>query len=147
MSNNRIKELRNSKRISLRALSQETGLDWSTICAMENGRREVNMRFAEKLSDYFNVSVDYLLGRCSKPHSTKESEETNTEEIESNTIKNQTLKSESKEQGKSTITGTKTIEDGKYSIKSAIDESYVLDICDVSKENGKNYKLVVVAMN
>lgn len=75
MSNNRIKELRNSKRISLRALSQETGLDWSTICAMENGRREVNMRFAEKLSDYFNVSVDYLLGRCSKPHSTKESED------------------------------------------------------------------------
>ena len=66
---------------------------------------------------------------------------TDVEEIESNTIKNQTLKSESKEQGKSTITGTKTIEDGKYSIKSAIDESYVLDICDVSKENGANVQI------
>ena len=63
MYKNRIKELRNLKGVSLRQLSQETGLDWSTICAIENGRRKLNMRFAEKLSEYFGVSIDFLLGK------------------------------------------------------------------------------------
>ncbi len=75
MENNRIKELRKIRNITLRELSADTGLDWSTISAIENGRRKLNMRFAEILSDYFHVSVDYLLGRCSNPHSTREAED------------------------------------------------------------------------
>ena len=39
------------------------------------------------------------------------------------------------------IVGTRTIADGKYSIKSAINEKYVLDICDISKQNGANVQI------
>ena len=73
--NNNIRKIRLSKNLSLRDVEKDTGIDNSVLCAIELGKRRVNIRVAQILSDYFNVSVDYLLGRCSKPHSTKESED------------------------------------------------------------------------
>ena len=40
-----------------------------------------------------------------------------------------------------TITGTKTVADGTYTIKSAINNNYVLDVSSASKSNGANIQI------
>lgn len=60
--NNRLKELRESRSISLRGLSQRTGIDFATISHCEKGQVNFSANTISKLSAYFGVSVDYLLG-------------------------------------------------------------------------------------
>ncbi len=60
--NNRIREIRLAKRLTLRQIESDTGIDNSVLSAIEHGKRRVNVRVAQILSDYFNVTVDYLLG-------------------------------------------------------------------------------------
>lgn len=58
----RLKELRKSKGITLEKLAEELGTAKSTLSRYENGLREPKKDFLEMLSEYFDVSVDYLLG-------------------------------------------------------------------------------------
>lgn len=60
---NTLSELRKDKKLSQRALSEILGLSHSTIGMYESGQREPNFETLKKLASYFNVSIDYLLGR------------------------------------------------------------------------------------
>lgn len=58
----RLKDLRKEKGITIEKLAIDLGSAKSTISRYENGLRDPKKDFLEMLSDYFNVSVDYLLG-------------------------------------------------------------------------------------
>lgn len=59
----RLKELREQRGISQTELANFLGVVRSTICQYEKGNRMPDSNILGKLADYFNVSVDYLLGR------------------------------------------------------------------------------------
>jgi len=59
----RLAELRKKQKISQKKLGSIIGAAQNTICNWENGSREPDNEMLNKLADYFNVSVDYLLGR------------------------------------------------------------------------------------
>lgn len=59
----RLRSLRLEKDYSLRDMSNATGLARSTINMYENGNREPNFETLEMLADFFNVDMDYLLGK------------------------------------------------------------------------------------
>jgi transcriptional regulator with XRE-family HTH domain len=63
MSNN-IAFLRDNQKISLRELSNRTGIAYPTICRIEQGRDPM-WSTVNKLANFFNVSADYLMGRDS----------------------------------------------------------------------------------
>lgn len=58
----RIKELREQKDISQTELANYLGVVRSTICQYEKGNRVPDTETLIKLADYFEVSVDYLIG-------------------------------------------------------------------------------------
>ncbi len=60
---NRLRELRNEKRLTLRELGELTKISYSTISSMENDIRPFTQNNLEILSNFFNVSTDYLLGK------------------------------------------------------------------------------------
>lgn len=58
----RLKSLRKEKDITIEKLAEDLGSAKSTISRYENGLREPKKDFLEMLSNYFDVSMDYLLG-------------------------------------------------------------------------------------
>lgn len=60
--NERLKELRNRYNISQNALAKEMNLTRATINAWEMGISYPNAQSLVMLSEYFKVSVDYILG-------------------------------------------------------------------------------------
>lgn len=58
----RIKQLREEKGISQKALGQMFNVAQNTISNWENGTREPDTATLTRLAKLFNVSVDYLLG-------------------------------------------------------------------------------------
>lgn len=58
----KLKQLREQKQISQTALARHLGVVRSTICQYEKGNRIPDTETLIKLADYFNVSIDYLLG-------------------------------------------------------------------------------------
>ena len=67
----KLKELRKEHKLSMKELGKILGLSESTISLYEAGKREPDIKTLIKMADYFNVSVDVLLGR----------DETNKDEI------------------------------------------------------------------
>lgn len=63
----RLRELRTQKGLSQPKLAEHIGTVRSTICQYEKGTREPDIATIIKLADFFDVSVDYLLGRDDKP--------------------------------------------------------------------------------
>lgn len=59
----RLRELRRENRISAKELSVALDIAQSSISRYENDLREPRRDFLEKVSAYFNVSIDYLLGK------------------------------------------------------------------------------------
>lgn len=64
---NRLKELRNKKSITQVELGKAIGLSKQTISTYELGTREPDNETLLKLANFFNVSLDYLLGRTDNP--------------------------------------------------------------------------------
>jgi len=58
----RLKELREEKNISRSDLAEILGVSVQTIANYENGHREPNFDTLLKIADFFNVTVDYLIG-------------------------------------------------------------------------------------
>ncbi len=56
-------QLRLERNISQRYLSEQLGLSHSAIGMYENGKREPNYETLECIADYFNVDMNYLLGK------------------------------------------------------------------------------------
>jgi transcriptional regulator with XRE-family HTH domain len=63
----RLKELRNKKKISQIKLSIDLNINQNTISRYENGVREADYKTLIMFADYFDVSLDYLLGRTENP--------------------------------------------------------------------------------
>ena len=59
----RLKELRKKKGISQLRLATDLNTTQNTISRYETGEREPGIDELIKIADYFNVSVDYLIGR------------------------------------------------------------------------------------
>lgn len=59
----RLKELRQSKKLTQRALAERLNISKSAISMYENGSREPDHETTELIADFFNVDIDYLLGR------------------------------------------------------------------------------------
>ena len=68
MFGKRLRALREERGIaSQQTLADALGVAQSTIANWEAGRREPNFTLIGALADYFQVSVDYLLGRTDDP--------------------------------------------------------------------------------
>ena len=63
----RLLSLRKNKGISQKALAAEFGISDAAITMMEKGKRLPSFEVLCALSDYFDVSLDYLVGRSDKP--------------------------------------------------------------------------------
>ncbi len=63
----RLKFLRNERKISQLKLAMDLGLNQNSISRYENGEREADYKTLILLADYFDVSIDYLLGRTDNP--------------------------------------------------------------------------------
>ena len=60
---NSIKRLRKEKGITQLQLAMELNMSQNTISRYETGERQAGYDELIKIADYFNVSIDYLLGR------------------------------------------------------------------------------------
>lgn len=63
----RLKELRKQKGISQLKLAMDLGMNQNSISRYENLEREADYYTLIAFADYFNVSIDYLLGRTDNP--------------------------------------------------------------------------------
>lgn len=63
----RLKELRTLKGLSQGDLSKVLKVTRSCIGNYEQGKREPNFEDLEKIADYFNVDMNYLLGKSDVP--------------------------------------------------------------------------------
>ena len=59
----RIKDLMMTERLSQYALAKSINVSQSTICNLLNGKKEPSVESLWKLADFFDVSVDYIIGR------------------------------------------------------------------------------------
>ena len=64
---NRLKELRLKRKLSQNALASVLGINQNNISRYETHERKADYFTLIKLADFFNVSVDYLLGRTNNP--------------------------------------------------------------------------------
>ena len=58
-----LQDLREDRDISRKELAAYLNISLSTIGMYEQGRREPNIEMLIKIADYFNVSLDFLVGR------------------------------------------------------------------------------------
>ena len=61
--NFRLKELRTARKISQLKLAIDLNMNQNSISRYEKLEREADYETLIKFADYFNVSLDYLLGR------------------------------------------------------------------------------------
>ena len=59
----RLRSLRTSKGLSQSDFSKQIGISKSSVNMYERGEREPNFKTLEHIADYFNVDMDYLLGK------------------------------------------------------------------------------------
>lgn len=64
---NRLKECRKSINKTQREVAHDLGIAENAYQNYEIYKREPKMETLRKLADYFDVSVDYLMGRTDKP--------------------------------------------------------------------------------
>lgn len=67
----RLRELRKKNNISQLKLSMDLNLNQNTLSRYETGTREADYNTLIALADYFDVSIDYLLGRTENPKMNK----------------------------------------------------------------------------
>lgn len=63
----RLKNLRTSKGLTMEQLGKEVDSTRGTISNYENGNKKPSLDMLIKLANYFDVSIDYLVGRTDDP--------------------------------------------------------------------------------
>ncbi|MCU5681279.1 helix-turn-helix domain-containing protein [Bacillus wiedmannii] len=63
MRENRIRELRKERGLTLRELAEELNIPFTTLGNYERGDRHPDFDTLEKIASYFDVMIDYLLKR------------------------------------------------------------------------------------
>lgn len=66
MFSERLKKLRNEKRLSQKELAKELKMSQQTIAKWENNQSTPNPEMIVKIADFFDISTDYLLGRTNE---------------------------------------------------------------------------------
>lgn len=69
--NLRIKYLRENARMTQKELGERVGISPGNISKYELGQLEPNLTVIKKLSDFFDVSSDFLLGLSDTPNAAK----------------------------------------------------------------------------
>lgn len=64
---NRIRELREEAGLSMQQLAKEIGVSDAAVCKWENGLSEPKASYIIKLSEYFDCSTDYIVGKERDP--------------------------------------------------------------------------------
>ena len=59
---NRLKELRQEKKLSQKELAENIGVHYRTLQNWEKGERQIKPEKAQQLADIFGESVGYILG-------------------------------------------------------------------------------------
>ncbi len=59
----RMRELRKERHLRQEDIAAELDIATTTYCRYELGMREPNASLLDQMADYYDVSVDYLLGR------------------------------------------------------------------------------------
>ena len=68
----RMKILRDKKGLNQEDIANEIGISRASYSHYETNRVEPDLNIIRKLSDYHNVTTDYLLGKSDQPHLTEE---------------------------------------------------------------------------
>ncbi|WP_026021279.1 helix-turn-helix domain-containing protein [Paenibacillus senegalensis] len=68
----RIAQLRKARGLTQMQLSEALDISRASLALYEQNRREPDSSMLTKLSNYFNVSIDYLVGRTDFPQSADE---------------------------------------------------------------------------
>ncbi len=63
----RLKELRTSRNLTLQQLGENIGSTKATMGNLENSNKQPSLQMVVALADYFDVSLDYLVGRSDDP--------------------------------------------------------------------------------
>lgn len=61
LSMNRLKELRKEKKLTQKELAEKTDIPYRTLQRWENGESQIKPDKAQKLADFFGVSIAHLL--------------------------------------------------------------------------------------
>ena len=78
---NRLKEIRKERNLTQKEFAEKLNISQQAISQYENGDREPKLETWQKLADFLDVPVDYLLG-ISKDSSTLTIDDLNQEEQE-----------------------------------------------------------------
>ena len=65
--NLRIKDMREDNDLTQKQVSQMLLCDQSLYSKYERGEREIPLKILVALADFYNVSIDYLIGRTDNP--------------------------------------------------------------------------------
>ena len=68
---NNLKKLRKQKGCTQLAVQIETGIEQALLSKFENEERTPTTESLVRLSDFYNVSIDYILCRTEKPEINK----------------------------------------------------------------------------
>ncbi|MFD2658554.1 helix-turn-helix domain-containing protein [Gracilibacillus thailandensis] len=63
----RLKQLRNSKGLFQKEVADKLGIKQNTLSGYENGTRSPDNELLKDIADFYNVTLDYLLGRSDDP--------------------------------------------------------------------------------
>ena len=64
---NRLRELRKSRGYTQVSLQMQTGIEQALLSKFESGERIPPTETLLRLAEFYNVSIDYILCRTSKP--------------------------------------------------------------------------------
>ena len=80
---NRLKQLRLERNLSMRDLALKVGINYTTFSALENEKRPFNLDHLTRLSQFFDCSFDYILGKSDerKPQSRPQFQELDSVQI------------------------------------------------------------------
>lgn len=81
MLSNRLKQLRHENNLLQKEVAQKLKITTSAYGFYEQGKRTPDADTLNKIADYFNVSVDYLLGRTNDKTAPIPKEDTPEEKI------------------------------------------------------------------
>lgn len=64
---NNLLRLRKENKLSLRKLGGILGITNQAVSLLEQGKNSPKFSVLTTIADYFEVSIDYLIGRCNDP--------------------------------------------------------------------------------
>ncbi|NHM28894.1 MULTISPECIES: helix-turn-helix domain-containing protein [Desulfofundulus] len=67
----RLRQLRKANNLTLEQVGQAIGMRKSSLSDIENCKQPISFDAAIRLADFFDVSIDFLLGRTDNPKSHK----------------------------------------------------------------------------